>query len=124
MILWLPLPPNRANARYGHWGEEHGERVRYFTELSHRVRAGVLAKAPAVKPDRARLEATFFRRSGAAMDPDNAIARLKWPIDWLVRNGYLAGDEARHLTLLPARQVIGYGEVMASLRIELTEIMP
>ena len=38
------------------------------------------------------------------MDDDNALARLKWPIDLLVRWRYLAADDHAHCRLsIPAQ---------------------
>lgn len=98
--LILPLPPNRANARE-HWRVTHRKKKAYY-EL---VQAS-LAKAPlswaAACPT---LTATLY--VWAKMDPDNCVARLKWPIDMLVGLGYLIDDSEDYLdfTQIP-KQVI------------------
>ena len=45
---------------------------------------------------RTKLRATIY--CGGRMDDDNAIARLKWPVDWMVTRGYLAGDSPKELS--------------------------
>ena len=41
------------------------------------------------------------------MDHDNAIARLKWPVDWMVGAGVLEGDKPSQLEWYwPIEQVV------------------
>lgn len=55
--------------------------------------------------ERAKIRATIF--CGGRMDHDNAIARLKWPVDFLVTQGLLAGDKPSQLSWhWPIEQVV------------------
>ena len=54
--------------------------------------------------DRTRIKATFY--CGGRNDIDNLFARAKWPVDWLVRNGYLKGDSEKHLLWEMPEQIV------------------
>ena len=89
MKLTLPLPPNRANARW-HWRTEKRKKDAYYE--------GCLARYGKLPP------VTFFKATITArlyvhqlMDLDNLTARLKWPLDWLVWRGYIADDSPKVL---------------------------
>lgn len=90
----MPMPPNLANGRM-HWAKKHKERTNYFGSLNIRQAAGMLPKPPASPPSKAKIRAKMFL--GAPMDHDNAVARLKWAVDWLVAERYLAGDRPGQL---------------------------
>jgi hypothetical protein len=89
MTLTVPMPPNLANARL-HWRAKDRERGAYFTRLDVLQLTGEIPPPPAAPLPRATIRAHMTL--GAAMDDDNAVARAKWPIDWLVTRGYLASD--------------------------------
>jgi hypothetical protein len=56
-------------------------------------------------PAKAKVRATIY--CGGRMDHDNAMARLKWPIDWLVSARFLAGDKPSQLEWhWPIEQVV------------------
>jgi len=95
LLFHLPLPPNLANARL-HWRVKHAEQARYVRVLDTLLAARRLP-APPVEPW-AHGEVEALLVLGNSMDDDNAMARLKWPVDWLVRRGYLEDDRRRHLT--------------------------
>ena len=111
MKLTLPLPPNRANARE-HWRVTHRKKNAYY-DLAHLMLCGSLSCAydgglvakydglPLIRPT---LTATFYL--WAKMDRDNLMARLKWPIDCLVRYGLLVDDNEKWLDLQMPKQVI------------------
>ena len=86
----LPLPPNIANARL-HWRAKDRKRVEYLLLCT--------AMADVPRPTEplceARIRATLYVWS--LMDTDNLVARMKWPVDWLVDRGYLVDD---HPTVL------------------------
>lgn len=46
-------------------------------------------------PKRTRVRATIY--CGGRMDQDNALARLKWPADFLVTAGFVTGDNPDQL---------------------------
>ncbi len=102
MKLTLPLPPNRANARE-HWRVTHRKKTAYYEIAHYALMAQELELPFGCK--RATLNATLY--VWAKMDPDNAVARLKWPIDCLVSHGLLWDDSDKHLdfTQMP-KQVI------------------
>ncbi len=56
---------------------------------------GYLKVPPSVTYDRATISATIYHTH--TMDQDNALARLKWPVDWLVTNRFLEDDDPYHL---------------------------
>lgn len=97
MKITLPLPPNMANSRT-HWRVKNKQRKAYFNACE--ILAETSAKLTAKEwhdepPARAKAKATIY--CGGRMDQDNAIARLKWPVDWMVRAGYLIGDNSDQL---------------------------
>ena len=84
MRIVLPLPPNRANARW-HWRTEKRKRADYFLRCHCTD-----WKQPRKPHSHVRLTATLYVWS--RMDMDNLMARMKWPLDWLVRNEFLTDD--------------------------------
>ena len=107
--LTLPLPPNRANARE-HWRVTHRKKKEYYERAGLRLlgySAATVGRGPyrLPLPRRQTLTATLYLWSKC--DPDNATARLKWPIDCLVKFGWLVDDNEKWLdfTELP-KQVI------------------
>ena len=110
--LTLPLPPNRANARE-HWRVTNRKKKQYYVEAEAalrmqcrwvmdmaRGRPRVRAEVPCSEP--MRLEATLY--GWGKMDRDNLVARLKWPIDCLVRYGLLIDDSEEWLDLQMPKQ--------------------
>ena len=99
MKLTLPLPPNRANARW-HWRREKELRDSYFMRclVMHGLR---WRDAPLAY---ARISATLYVWN--ISDMDNLMARMKWPVDWLVHRGYITNDDPAHLEwTLPMQQI-------------------
>lgn len=93
MKLILPLPENRANRRGStHWARVKGDRDTYKqaacvavwqqTTATQRGELGVGHVA---------VTATLY--VWQYMDDDNAVARLKWPLDVLKRTGVLHDDK-------------------------------
>jgi hypothetical protein len=100
----LPLPPNMANGRM-HWRVKHNKRKAYFEACDSgcSLQFGGMRFPPT---GRVKLRATIY--CGGQMDHDNAIARLKWPVDWMVAFGYLIGDRPSQLEWhWPITQVVG-----------------
>ena len=91
MKLTLPLPPNRGNARW-HWRTENKLKNEYYDLCLFSVRV----RRPMSMPDRMRITVKLFTWS--QMDTDNLMARLKWPVDFLVRRGYIRDDSPDALT--------------------------
>lgn len=94
LTLTVPLPPNIANGRM-HWQVKLKAKKAYWDTLSLLANCGKIPAEAVSRPRRARLAATLYLHS--PMDDDNAMARLKWLVDWLVSNGYLAGDSRKHI---------------------------
>ena len=95
--LTLQLPANRANARE-HWAATHGHRRAYkeqaYLDLYHQLGPPRQVKN---RIDPAIVTATLYVWS--IMDDDNAVARLKWPLDALVTFGILQDDRRPHCQL-------------------------
>jgi hypothetical protein len=92
-----------------HWAVKDKKRSDYFSACA--LAALISAKGGEHDPkkwdapEKARVKATIY--CGGKMDHDNAIARLKWPIDWLVRCAYLKDDTQARLDWdWPIRQVV------------------
>ena len=90
LVFVCPLPENRANSR-GHWASKFRTQKAYLKTLDARVLLGKLPRPPRTPFRGARLHITL-RVWKKAMDPDNAWARVKWPVDWLVSRKYVADD--------------------------------
>ena len=113
----LPLPPNIANSRM-HFRVVAKRRGEYnyaaliLYRLSQRTLPEMRKDWPypfdlAVPHDEVaprELASTLFLAK--LMDSDNALARLKWPIDLLVKWGYLADDRPSRCKMLVPAQVI------------------
>lgn len=89
LVFPLPLPPNLANSRL-HWRAKHGQRQAYERLLTGLLYARQLPPVPALPLPRVTVFAEL--RLGNAMDDDNAVARCKWALDWIVKAGYLEDD--------------------------------
>ena len=104
--LWLPKPPDNANARH-HWRKALTLKQAYQAELDGRRALGYHCPPPPAQPiARARLEVRYYHGTKRLLDVDNAIRRLKPAIDWLVTNGYLAGDDPERLTWTIPEQIV------------------
>src|SRR5687767_1865087 len=99
MKITLPLPPNMGNSRM-HWRTKHRKRLDYLAACD--------AIGPRVRPrqlsELVELRATLYL--GNHMDDDNALARLKWPVDWLKTRGHLVDDGRKHCRMTIPEQVV------------------
>ena len=92
----MPLPLNLANARLHHM-VKHRAKVAYWRHLDLLQAGGILPPPPATPMPKAIITAHLTMPN--AMDTANAMHRAdKWPVDWLVSRGYLAGDSRKQLT--------------------------
>jgi hypothetical protein len=89
----LPLPPNMANGR-GHWRTRERERKDYYLRC---CAAAGNPRPPRVPWLRATYTVHLFLYN--PMDDDNALARCKHALDFLVRRGYIVDDARQHLRL-------------------------
>ena len=92
------ITPNRANAG-GHWRNGKRKRADYFLRC-----LCTDWKQPRKPHSHVRLTATLYVWS--RMDMDNLMARMKWPLDWLVRNGWLTDDGPDVIEWELPRQVV------------------
>ncbi len=89
MKITLPLPENRANARW-HWTTERKKRDDYY------LRATMACQWRPQKPLQAlKVHATLYTYN--RMDEDNLAARMKWPMDWMELRGFVEDD--KHIAL-------------------------
>lgn len=98
LLLTLPLPANRANSRW-HYMTESRIKRHYYDQCLVRY-----AKLPKVTLERARVTVRLYVHQ--KMDDDNLMARLKWPVDWLVIRGFIVDDKPDVLEWGPVTQEI------------------
>ncbi len=93
MIFVLPLPPNIGNLR-AHWRVKNRQKHEYWLlcDIAMRLKWPVRGQ-PWTK---ATISAHFYVWN--LMDDDNAMSRVKFPVDWLVRQGYIVDDSRKVLT--------------------------
>lgn len=94
LTLTLPMPPNLGNARM-HWRVRHKAKHDYWERLELLYQARKVPWPEAVPPEKASIKVRMFL--GAQMDHDNAMARLKFLIDWLVMSHYIVDDSPKAL---------------------------
>ena len=125
LTLWLPKPPDNANGRK-HWSAANKEKRAFWQELSTRalIRRGI-PEQPARPLNRVSVLAEWHaRHAGHAPDKDNIIRRLKPAIDWLVENGYLAGDSAEHVSWAdPIVRLNEPAPILCTVKLTLTPIV-
>ncbi len=93
MRFVLPLPVNLGNARM-YWRKKTRLKRDYGLECTVAMRLKWPVRGEPWK--RATISAHFYVWN--LMDDDNAMARLKWPLDWLVTSGYIVDDSRKVLT--------------------------
>ncbi len=98
----FPMPPNIGNARM-HWRTKDRERKAYFAALDGLQLTKQVPPPPAVPLVAPRIAVVMTL--GNRMDHDNAMSRLKWPVDWLQSRGYLKNDRDLQWVALPAQVV-------------------
>jgi hypothetical protein len=108
LVITLPLPPNRANGR-GHWRKWHAARVSYCDWANMRYMATQRHLRTLYEdgvPRDAKLSLGFTLYLGNRMDDDNALARVKWAVDWLVASQHLMDDSPKFCRMSIPSQVI------------------
>ena len=103
--FYLPLPPNIANARL-HWRSKAALKTRYFAMCDQMRFLQMLPLPFDIVPGQANVTLTAYLKG--RMDTGNLFARVKWPEDWLVRNGYARDDTEQfwRYTGLPAQVAV------------------
>ena len=99
MRFILPLPPNRANARWGHWRVEKRYRDTFYLTST-----ALYPKLPKQTLERCDITCDLYVWN--IMDTDNAYGRLKWVLDWLQARGYIASDSPKCIGTLTVKQHI------------------
>lgn len=95
VTLTFPLPVNLANARL-HWAAK----LRRMHEWQNRAivhERGLRGRHR--RMERVRATAVYYIGRAERMDDDNAVARLKWPLDLLKARGLIVDDKRPHLQL-------------------------
>lgn len=98
ITMTLPLPPRLTNSDKGrsrHWRALHREKLSYWSELDMRRYTRLIPRAPETPLRYAYIRVTMHLHNW--MDDGNAMARMKWVEDWLVKSGYLVNDSRKHL---------------------------
>lgn len=91
----FPMPPNLANSRM-HYMAKHKSKTSHWAMCDLLAKGGLLPKKPKSAPwDKAVVASQMV--VGALHDHDNAVARHKFVLDWLVKRGYLVDDSPKHL---------------------------
>jgi hypothetical protein len=86
-----------------HWRARHRAQLVYRT---HCDVARAQARMPLFRMPMERAELRAALHVWNRYDPDGAVALLKWPVDWLVATGYLAGDtHDRLLWTIPEQHI-------------------
>lgn len=126
VVLWLPLPDNRANARFGHWANEYKAQQRYYAECDTRRAMQRVRPSAAGPPARARVAIEFRRASAAHFnDHDNLHARCKWICDYLAGAGLIRSDAPDALALHVTQDLRdGTEPAMCSVRVTVTPLEP
>lgn len=106
--LVLPLPPrltNSAKGRSRHWRALENEKKAYWERLDLLRMLRKLPPPPAAPIEHAEATAVLYLWN--PMDDDGAMARMKWPMDWLKRSGYIRDDRRKNLrwTGLPDQEI-------------------
>jgi hypothetical protein len=103
MIFELPLPPNTGNQR-GHWRTRERQKKDFWKACDNLQYFPDFPYPPRSPMERVTIQATWFVHN--RMDPDGAVFRLKYVLDWLRTRGYIADDREANVTLLPPVQHI------------------
>jgi len=98
----VPVPLNLANSRM-HWAKAHRQKRKYWDVMTLYKNCKAIPAAPLVPPELAIVRMKFFL--WAKNDTDNLYNRAKWPLDWLVGWGYIAGDRDDQIRLEISQEV-------------------
>lgn len=123
LVITVPMPPPLTNAsgRSRHWRTVHQAKVEYWDTLDLLEAARQLPARPARPLDRVTIASRMTL--GGAMDDDNALARHKWLLDWLVRSKYLAGDRRTNIRWAGFPEQVVTRKAPASIELRITEGM-
>lgn len=108
----LPMPPNMLNTSFktAHWSVKRDLHEQYKSFLIAMRATRLMPSPPRQPPPLARISMHLVIKQ--KMDVSGAMAREKWPVDWLVTAGYLTDDNEEHLQWagLPTQAIVPRGE--------------
>lgn len=93
----VPLPTRMMNEHY-HWVVRRDLQNQYESHLDLLRLGGWLPPPPKVPPVLWRVDIAMF--CAAPTDRDNSTGLLKWPLDYLVKQGYAVDDNDEHLEIV------------------------
>ena len=111
VVLHLPLPPNRGNARQ-HWAARHREDKAY-QERAHLYLVARRNLKPKSPWGAVRINAHVV--TTRPQDLDNATARLKPALDLLVSERWLVDDNPKVVRALTVTTETGFPEVVMTI---------
>lgn len=94
LTFTFPMPANLGNGRQ-HWAVKHREHEAWKTRALLGDRSLRWRRTPL---EQVTVSAVFYIGS-KPMDDDNAVARLKWCLDFLKERGIITDDSRKHLRL-------------------------
>ena len=102
----VPLSVRMLNGSMAaiHWATKAEIKQQYASHLDLLVMAKLMPPPPAVVPVPWRVAVTFY--GAGAVDIDNSMACLKWPLDWLVAHKYAAGDSEDCLEIVSFKREV------------------
>lgn len=121
LTITVPMPVSLTNSGRGksrHYHSVARNKRLYFRQLDSRANAGLIPTAPSPAFGVCTVVTTMYL--GAKMDVDNAMARHKWPLDWLQEREYIVNDRLIEWAALPT-MIVKRGQ---EYRIEITLTEP
>jgi hypothetical protein len=92
----VPLPMNHNNEfTQMHWRDQHRVHQEYNRQCADLRDLKLMPTPPQPTPELVTIEATFYLRK--LMDADGLKSRIKHPLDFLNRAGWMADDNTKHL---------------------------
>lgn len=93
MTFTMPMPPTMSTNKIAAWhwstiAEIHGQYTEYCKSL---FSCGLMPSVPPSPWPRAVLQARLYVKGGV-MDKNGLVERLKWPVDLIVKAGYIVDD--------------------------------
>lgn len=125
LVFDVPMPPTLTNSGKGrsrHWRAVKRERDAYHATLDTLLVVKRIPSPPPAPLAKATIRSAM--KLGGAMDDDNAMARHKWLLDWLVTRGYVVSDRRTCLRWLDFPQQTVKRDGDYRIRLELTPVAP
>lgn len=101
LIRTVPiLPPSQNQLLRMHWAQRSRISGEWFLLIPNNPEANRSTQ-------KMRVEFVFQKTRGPKSDPDNLVARVKIPLDALVRRGWITDDDPTHLDLHVSEVITG-----------------